>query len=167
LDFGCGLGDAIPVYKENFPHAKLAGIDISQSAIEKCCERYGTIASFMQGDHNSVPDADIIIASNVFEHLTDDRGVAKVLISKCKSLYIIVPYKEVLSFPEHINTYDEHYFSELGIYDYKVFPCIGWSAYGLHLWYNIYLKNIFRFILGKPLQHRRMQIIFHFKNAID
>jgi cyclopropane fatty-acyl-phospholipid synthase-like methyltransferase len=35
LDFGCGLGDAMPVYKRSFPKAKLIGVDISSVGIKK------------------------------------------------------------------------------------------------------------------------------------
>lgn len=163
LDFGCGTGDAMPVYHQYFPYAKLIGIDIAENAVVKCREKYGAIASFTQGDHLNVPNTDIIIASNVFEHLTDDIGVAKVLHARCKSLYIIVPYKEKPLGTEHVNFYNEHYFAEIGKYDYKVFPCVGWTQYGLkNLWYYIYLKNIFRFILRKPLGYRYLQIMFRF-----
>jgi len=31
LDYGCGLGDAIPIYHKFFPHAQLIGCDISDS----------------------------------------------------------------------------------------------------------------------------------------
>jgi SAM-dependent methyltransferase len=165
LDFGCGLGDAFPVYKKNFPWAKLIGIDISQSAINKCREKYGKIARFIQGDYNSIPEVDLIIASNVFEHLSDDRNIANCLLSKCKLLFIIVPYKEKPLCSEHINTYDEHYFLALGKYDYSIFPCIGWTQYGIRgLWYNVYFKNIFRLVLGKRLIFRNMQIMFRFEN---
>jgi len=33
LDYGCGLGDAIPVYKLYFPKAKLYGVDISSTML--------------------------------------------------------------------------------------------------------------------------------------
>lgn len=166
LDFGCGLGDAIPVYRENFPLAKLLGLDISQTAVEKCRESYGEIATFFQGSYDAIPDVDVIVASNVLEHLTDDRNVAKHLLSKCKSFYIIVPYKEWPLISEHVNTYDEDYFSTLGQYTYKVFPCAGWSPVGLRgLWYNVYFKNVFRFLLRKPLRKRGMQIIFCFDRS--
>lgn len=160
LDFGCGLGDAMSIYKSKFPKAKLVGIDISQSAIDSCRDKYGSIASFMQGDYESVPDVDIIICSNVLEHLTDDRKVMKYLLQKCKSLYVCVPYKEAPLQPEHINTYDEDYFSDLGKYDYKVFPLVGL----IDQWYQIYFKNIFRFLLGRPLRRVDRQIIFHLIN---
>ena len=72
LDFGCGLGDAIPVYKENFPKANLMGVDISSSAIELCQMKYGPMAIFLQGDYRIVPYADVIVTTVVFEHLSDD-----------------------------------------------------------------------------------------------
>ena len=34
-DFGCGLGDAMPVYKKFFPQAVLRGYDLSTEAISK------------------------------------------------------------------------------------------------------------------------------------
>jgi hypothetical protein len=166
VDFGCGLGDAMPVYREHFPKAKLIGVDISQSAIDICRTRYGTFAAFAQGDCESVPTADVIIASNVLEHLTDDREAARCLLSKCKSLYVVVPYKEAPPLcDEHVNTYDERSFSDLGDYDFKVFPCVGWSPFGIRLWYHIYFKNVFRFLLRMPLRRRNMQIIFRFSGS--
>lgn len=166
LDFGCGLGDAIPIYKQAYPCARLIGIDISQSAIDQSRDKYGDIAEFMQGDHNNVPDVDIIIASNVFEHLSNDRDIAKHLLNKCTSLFIIVPYRELRLCSEHINSYDKHYFSGLGEHKCTIFPCVGWTEYGLHrLWYNIYFKNIFRPLLGKKPASRNMQIMFSFKNS--
>ena len=166
LDFGCGLGDAIPVYKEKFPLAKLIGMDISQSAVDKCREKYNAIATFMQGDHSSAPEVDVVISSNVFEHLSDDRDIAKHLLLKCRYLFIVVPYKEMPLCSEHINSYDENYFLELSEYNYKIFPCIGWSQFGVRgLWYNIYFKNIFRFLLRRRLCSRSMQIMFSFENS--
>jgi SAM-dependent methyltransferase len=163
LDFGCGLGDAMPVYRENYPKARLIGVDISESAIDMCRRKYGAIASFIQGESASVPEVDIVIASNVFEHLTDDRGIAKSLLDKCKTLYVIVPYREWPLFSEHVNTYDKNYFSSIGKYECEIFPCAGFSQFGLRgLWYQIYLKNIFRLLLGRPVVRRNMQIIYHF-----
>ena len=69
-DFGCGLGDAIPIYRKTFPYAVLRGYDISTEAIIKCREVYGSLASFEQGNAEEVKYSDIIISSNVFEHLS-------------------------------------------------------------------------------------------------
>lgn len=159
VDFGCGLGDAIPVYKKSFPNAKLMGVDVSESAIEKCRERYGWAASFISGQHQECPPADIIVASNVFEHLSDDLQIAKALLSRCKELYITVPYKECPLCKEHLRAYDENYFQSLGGAEFIIFPSKGWSEYGLNMW-RLKLKNLLRIIIGKPTQARKMQIMF-------
>lgn len=163
LDFGCGLGDAIPVYHKYFPHAKLIGLDISESGIDICKKKYGNIADFIQGDYLSTPVADVIIASNVFEHLTNDIQIAKELLLRCSELYIIVPYKEnIVPNGEHINSYDENHFNEIGHCACCIFSCKGWSQYGLDLFYHVYFKNIFRLMLAKQIIRRNKQILFHF-----
>jgi hypothetical protein len=52
-------------------------MDISEEAIIKCKEKFGEIATFLSGTEVNVPKVDIIISSNVFEHLTDDLKIAK------------------------------------------------------------------------------------------
>lgn len=163
LDFGCGLGDAIPVYKDHFPKAKFIGVDISSSAIDLCRKTYGSIAGFLQGGCEVVTEVDIIVASNVFEHLSGDQEIAKKLLLKCRDLYVVVPYRENPLFVEHINSYDEKSFSELGACAWHVFPCRGWSEYGFELWYHVYFKNIFKIILRREMRRRKKQIMFHFK----
>jgi SAM-dependent methyltransferase len=166
LDFGCGLGDALPVYRKKYPKAKLIGMDISNEAIEKCKAKFGNIAEYQQGDHTNVPSVDIIISSNVFEHLTDDKYIAESLLKLTRELVIIVPYKEFIdnSNGEHVNSYDEYSFSNLGEYTFKIFPSFGWSEYGWNLWWHIRFKNIFRKILMQKTKQRKMQIMFHFYN---
>lgn len=166
LDFGCGLGDAIPIYKENFPQATLQGIDISQNAVDSCRKEFGSIAEFVQGDHTVVPEVDVIIASNVLEHLTNDMEIAKLLLSKCRILFIIVPYRQFPLCLEHVNRYDENSFKSLDECNHSIFPCVGWTQFGLKdLWYQVYFKNIFRLLLGRTTSRRDMQIIFKIKNS--
>jgi hypothetical protein len=109
---------------------------------------------------------DAIIASNVFEHLENDVEIAAHLLSKCKDLYIVVPYKEDHLSPEHINRYDETGFLNFGKHDYEVFPCAGWSQCGLRdLWFEVYLKNIARRVVGKSIVTRNKQILFHLSSS--
>lgn len=161
LDFGCGLGDAIPIYRDAFPAARLIGVDVSSAGIEKCRNCYGQYAEFLVGDHSVVPPVDIIVASNVFEHLSNDMEVAQRLSASCQTLYITVPYRQTLSpGSEHINRYDKDSFSSLRRNRHVVFASREWSEYGWHLWYQIRLKNIVRRILGRPPATRSMQIMF-------
>ncbi len=165
LDFGCGMGDAMPVYRSRFPSATLVGLDLSPAAIGQCRAAYGQFATFLAGDHTCAPEADVIIASNVFEHLTNDDEVAEHLLRKCRELYIVVPYKErIVPGTEHVNSYDETAFPTLGPREHVVFLARGWSQYGWDLWFHVYLKNLARPLFGKRLVRRYRQIMFRFVN---
>lgn len=159
LDFGCGLGDAIPVYREAFLDARLQGLDISVSAIEQCRHLYGRIATFSAGTHLDVGKVDVIVASNVFEHLDDDLGVAKCLLEKCKLLIITVPYNEDPLCNEHVRAYDEHYFDSLGRVEHCIFLSKGWSEYGRNLW-RLNVENAWNRVLSRPTKLRRSQVMF-------
>jgi SAM-dependent methyltransferase len=166
LDFGCGLGDAFPVYRKRFPFCTLIGVDHSAAAVQRCRDRFGHIASFICGDATSVPKVDIIIASNVFEHLTDDEAVARTLLDRCRELYVFVPYQESPLCSEHVNRYDEHSFSSLPILESKTFYSRGWSQYGRDLWVGVHLKNLLRPLFGRRRIQRRKQIMFRMRGAL-
>ena len=164
LDFGCGLGDAIPLYKKSFPKAKLIGVDISSIAINKCREKFGDIAEFICGSAKEIQFVDVIISSNVFEHLSDDTQVLKNICLKANIIYIIVPYREHPLSVEHVNTYDEYYFDELKPKWFKIFLSKGWTEYGVRLIKLIVLNGI-RIIKGKKPKKRSKQIIFCFDGS--
>lgn len=164
LDFGCGLGDAFPVYRKNLPFARLIGVDFSDAAIQKCSERYGSIGDFVCTDHLGCPEADVIVTSNVLEHLDNDQEVAATLLSKCRKLYIVVPYREQYLIDEHLRAYDKHSFDALNPVRRKVFASQGWSQYGLKRWWEFHFKNLVRPFFGKPHLRRRMQILYEFHN---
>ena len=161
-DFGCGAGDAFPIYRQAWPQAKLLGIDFSDSAIKLCVERSGHIADFICGDISAVPMIDIIICSNVLEHLDDDTGVVAKLLKKCKKLYVIVPYKEYPLSSEHIRSYDNKSFSEFKISRIVIFKSRGWTEFGLRSIADIYIKNIFRYLIGQPVRRQKKQILYEF-----
>jgi hypothetical protein len=161
LDFGCGAGDSFPVYSSAYPRARLIGIDFSQEAIRLARVRFGSIAQFICGTHKNVPDVDIIIASNVLEHVDDDCHVATCLKQKCRELYIVVPYKEkITSQGEHVRSYDSRYFDQLGPVSHQVFLSKAWSQYGKDLCWHVYAKNFLRPLFGRALIRRNKQIIF-------
>jgi len=167
VDFGCALGDAMPVYKSHYPRARLVGVDISPYAIDRCRERYADLAEFICGDESSVPPADVVIASNVFEHLPNHIDVARQFLAKCRDLYITVPYKETpFVTVSHINRYDKSSFVYLGRCECTVFMSEAWASQGIkNIIYNIYFKNTIRWVLNKPLWTRRKQIMFHFHES--
>jgi SAM-dependent methyltransferase len=160
LDFGCGLGDALAIFKASYPSAKLFGVDHSREAIELCRKRYGDIATFVCGSHESVPEVDVIVASNVLEHIENDLETARLLASKCAEFYVFVPYMERPLCSEHVNGYTRESFSALSVLETKVFLSRGWSQYGRALWVDVYLKNLVRSLLGRKLVNRKKQIMF-------
>jgi ubiquinone/menaquinone biosynthesis C-methylase UbiE len=161
LDFGCALGDAIPVYREACPKAELWGLDHSLEAISQCQKEYGDMAKFIQGDQKDIPFFDKIIASHILEHIQDDHEVVRKLLSCCRDLYIIVPFRETPLCSEHFHFYDEHYYQPVGKYTWKVFPnspnTRTWSFF-----FENYLKNFLRPFLGRKRVQRWKVIMFHF-----
>ena len=72
LDFGCGTGLLCKFISENFPNAKIEGIDISSQMIEKAkinCPN----CNFYVGDITSInlPNYDVIVSKDVFNHIDD------------------------------------------------------------------------------------------------
>jgi trans-aconitate methyltransferase len=167
LDFGCALGDAIPIYKERYPKARFIGIDFSAAAIDICIQKFGKIATFLTKDVDGIPSADVIIASNVLEHLPDDKVFAEKLLSKCKDLYIAVPYEEQAPLhEEHVNSYNRNTFDYLNA-DKEVYLCRGYEiSQILKSYVYIELKNIIRPLFKIPLYKGGLnkQILFHIKN---
>ena len=151
------------IYRKYYKHASLIGVDIAEAAIAQCNQRYGDIAQFIQCDYIQVPSVDVIISCAVFEHLSNHIEVARHLLTKCTDLYIVVPYRENLVLgSEHVNTYDESSFSEIGESDHTIFLSEGWSQYGWQLWFHLFLKNLLRPFFGKKIIHRAKLIMFHF-----
>jgi SAM-dependent methyltransferase len=162
LDFGCAMGDAISIYNDAFPKAKLSGIDVSGTAIKYCKERWGNLASFYSGDFSNVPAMDIIIASHVMEHITDDRKMIKEMLKKCNELFIFVPYKESPLYHEHVNCYEEDYYNGFNVTDKKIFTV----SYRIILPLRSVIKN-FIFLRFNIWNNFSKQIImFHLKGNL-
>ena len=161
-DFGCGEGDAMPVYHKKWPRASLFGCDISPAAIVTCTNRYGQFASFNSSIFN-VGRYDYIISSNTFEHLDDDLAVARALLLNCRKLFIIVPFREFIplgSPGEHIRSYDHGHFSSIGRVKELVFRSKGWGLHGFDLLFNGYFKNVARCMMRRRLVGRSFQILY-------
>jgi len=166
LDFGCALGDAIPIYKERYPNAQFIGVDISTAAINICIQKFGNIATFLAEDIDNIPPVDVIVISNVLEHLSDDKAFVDRLLNKCKDLYIAVPYDEQAPLhEEHVNSYNRHSFDYLNA-DKEVYLCRGYAIRQiLKSYVYIELKNIIRPLFKVPLYKGGLnrQILFHIK----
>ncbi len=165
-DFGCGAGDAFPVYHQAWPRAKLVGVDFSKAAIDLASARFGAFASFVCGEVKEVPRSDVIIASNVLEHLEDDEGIVAELLRRCGVLHVVVPWREpFVPGAEHVRSYDRTSFARFRPASIRIFPARTWSQYGKRLWWDVYAKNLARPFFGRRLVHRAMQVLFTFRSA--
>ena len=165
-DFGCGAGDSFPVYRAAFPDARLFGVDFSRDAIELCQTRFGELAVFVCGDASVVPECDVIVCSNVLEHVEDDVGTATVLRGRCRKLFVIVPYRERPLCVEHRRAYDESSFQSLHPIRTEVFDSPGWSDKGWKGFLRIHGLNPLRVLMGRPPHRRRLQILYEFAGLL-
>jgi SAM-dependent methyltransferase len=122
LDFGCALGEGVAALHAAAPHGAYAGCDISPAAIEKARQRYGGLARFFTADAATLDGVwDIILCSNVLEHVTEPLAVAERLLAHCRTLYVMTPYRETYrgqpiapnAVLEHQRTFDEESFDIL------------------------------------------------------
>lgn len=83
LDFGCGLGHALPWLEKTFPTCKLVGIDISERAIQFARQRYASkkYEFLTVGQERSKPFADLAYCNGVFHHIpVEERTQAAISI---------------------------------------------------------------------------------------
>jgi len=164
VDFGCGEGDAIPVFHRTWPLADYVGVDFSEEAVKVATARHGSHASFLVGNHESCPVADVILASNIMEHLDDDIGTVRALLRRCHDLFVVVPFEEQFLIEEHVRRYRTDSFSCFNVKRVTVFPCRGWSYYGLRArWWNVHIKNVLRPFFGRMRLNRRLQVMYHMR----
>jgi len=181
LDSSCALGDALPVFKNHFPKARLFGCDFSGTAINRCKAKFSGMASFFQASMEEIPGMyDVIYSSATLEHFVDYGEKVRSLLQRCKYLCIVVPYDEKrfgndLEYChdyDHVATFREHSFDFLlderlakKIHCPKVFPVP--KAWSWTLTERIIqnAKNIIRLMIKKPILRDRQMILYEIERA--
>jgi SAM-dependent methyltransferase len=96
LDVGCALGDALSVWRREYPSAKLYGCDVAESAVRRCQECYGNMARFFRASFEEIDGHwDVIYCSNVLEHFEQFLEIAGELLLHCKLLFVLTPFGEL------------------------------------------------------------------------
>ncbi|HEV2176514.1 MAG TPA: class I SAM-dependent methyltransferase [Terriglobia bacterium] len=96
LDVGCALGDAMPVWREKYPSAKLYGCDVAEQAVRRSRECYGALADFFRASFEEIEGFwDVIYCSNVLEHFEQHAEIAELLLAHCNLLLVVAPFGEL------------------------------------------------------------------------
>lgn len=164
-DFGCAEGNSFIVYRKIWPYAQLQGVDFSTSAIKTAHKRNGSLGEFICGDQSEVLNTDIIISAHTLEHMEDNIELIGYFLKRCKKLFIVVPYKEQPLGKEHLRAYNEESFTQLKPKNWSITDA-GWQFNTSELLYRVYLKNIIRFFIRKPIVRMPQQIIFEFSGLL-
>jgi hypothetical protein len=97
LDYGCGLGDSIPVLRMAFPESEISFYDFSTVAMEKAKKEYSDLARPL--DLKLPKKYELVYCSNVIEHIADS-GLSDfvIMLSSFSSKYVVIqaPFDERL-----------------------------------------------------------------------
>lgn len=97
LDVGCGEGYLSRVLLDRFPGIRLTGVDVSAAAVEQAAIRCPE-GRFLQADVAALRDwderFDLVVCSEVLEHLEDPAGALRVLAARSGGLALLtVPWE--------------------------------------------------------------------------
>jgi ubiquinone/menaquinone biosynthesis C-methylase UbiE len=80
LDFGTGVGNALPHLAEHFTTAKITGVDVSPGSLEVAERRFPGVADLILYDGQTLPfetgSQDLVFSSCVFHHIDAAAHVA-------------------------------------------------------------------------------------------
>jgi SAM-dependent methyltransferase len=71
LDYGCGVGDTTPLFRELVGAQSVTGLDISQRSLDVAIERHGSRETIFATFERHTPDAtiDLAYSNGVFHHI--------------------------------------------------------------------------------------------------
>jgi SAM-dependent methyltransferase len=73
LEYGCGIGRNLRFLREKFPHAYLAGCDVSQNSIMRAKKENPDAELFLIGKDSIERRYDLILVANVLHHIASDQ----------------------------------------------------------------------------------------------
>lgn len=115
VDWGCALGDALPLLRQAFPASPLSGLDISDVAIGQAQKRYPNLNYYCQSLAEfcqTHPRPQIIYTSNCLEHFPEPLEIMRTELFPYVEDYlmILVPFKEFQLGKGHLHSFDEQSF---------------------------------------------------------
>jgi SAM-dependent methyltransferase len=100
LDWGCARGQLTDLFRDQFPRAIVNGLDHSFEGIQQARKLFpdGIAGRFIYASDGALTeDYDVVINSNVMEHLVDPVAVLRSHLEHTRGYYVILtPYEEPL-----------------------------------------------------------------------
>ncbi|MFN0109385.1 MAG: class I SAM-dependent methyltransferase [Blastocatellia bacterium] len=111
LDCGCATGEGVALLGQAFPQCQVGGLDVARSAIETAQARYPQ-HEFWLTDNGEIPrQFDVVLTSNVLEHLDDPFAMARRQAASARLLYLVlVPFWEHPLMEGHLITFTDNSF---------------------------------------------------------
>ena len=79
LDFGAGIGNSIPHFREFFPDVQLTCLDVSKKSLNIAEERFGSVADYVHFDSKKIPYSDdtfdLCFTACVFHHIPMENHI--------------------------------------------------------------------------------------------
>lgn len=93
VEIGCGSGEILVNLAKVFPHAKMAGYDISPQAHEIASPKTTENISFHKANYLEEPvvPTDVVMAIDVFEHVEDYMGFIRAMKGRAKWTVFHIP----------------------------------------------------------------------------
>jgi Methyltransferase domain len=106
-DWGCALGDAVPLLADAFGGTEVVGVDFSARAVEKARGLHPAHAFLAARDLDEVGRAfDVVFTSNTLEHLERPIDQLERLAAVARRYVIVlVPFEERDRIEEHLVTF--------------------------------------------------------------
>lgn len=105
LDWGCAMGDALPVIHKAFPKLHLTGYDIAAEGIEHARATHPSFSFY--SNLEELETFDLVVTSNTLEHFQDPYKHFPTLAKLTRGyVVILVPYQEKERIKEHEFTFD-------------------------------------------------------------
>lgn len=120
-DVGCAEGEATNFFQTKIPDSTIDGIDLSANAIERAKKKFPNEQFVCMDLQNLSENRDVIISSNVLEHLSNpDKELKNLSLKANKYLIIMLPYKDMTGESTHINIFDDCFFAEACPESFKI-----------------------------------------------
>jgi SAM-dependent methyltransferase len=120
LDIGCGHARVLK-WLANNTQKKHFGIDIKDHKWQSYKDLKFAIADIFNVNTWNIKKPDVIICSQVLEHLKDWRKALETIVNQAKKRIIItVPYDKSFYDPSHVNFWTENNINEFEIKPYSI-----------------------------------------------